>query len=341
MSIDENFQTLTIQGWVNKFAELYKNVDFNRRTEDLWMATIAHCSEMGEGIRRVNYPDIMEYAAHTFSWMCSFINRLNKTNDLLFNCTNSFCDIVFLKFPEICGHCKKNPCQCDASKIDMQKDKAADYEELLERWKRRGDSRQLNQWIPMFKDIYGGRIHITNLESIGFHFLEEAGEETLAIRSLVQLEKVLNAKIDGVNEEFLEQMISIESLVQQYAKCTRDPSVKNVEEPRKIKIDYDSREPAQVKLRIAKAKMDLIIEFADTFSWFCAILIKLSQIAENSNLPLEHYDLEKTLQRVYKLDGDSPLTCPTCESQNCKCLFFQKAEVNNEENKKSTNKKIK
>jgi len=323
-----------ISQWMKWFAQVYKDVDQCRSTEDLWMATMAHCSELGEGIRRVNYPDILKSAAHAFCWMCSFVNRCNTGGDLLFSLHNSLCEMVYLKFPERCGHCMSNPCQCDPSKMDAKKDKAAKYEDLLQKWLRKAGNYglTLTQWTQLFKDVFSGRIHLATLESIGFHFLEEAGEEASAVRQLVQFRGILDAQIEGVDKGFLEALTSINTLVPEYAVCMRDEKVYNPEKPSEPKVDLTSSDPAHVKARIVRAKMDLVIEFADMFSWFCAVLVKLEQIAQSSKLRSDGagLDIEESLKMVYAYDKGNPLLCPSCHNPECKCLFFlPKASENN------------
>lgn len=306
-----------ISDWTKNFASIYSRSDKGRGAEEFWIATMAHSSVIGESIRRVDYPQLMKAAAHTFCWMCCYVNYCNTTDDLLFYCKHSLCDIVFFKFPNVCGHCREIPCKCDPFKMDSQKDKAADYMKLLERWKdyRRTEGHRIKEWLNMFRDIYGGRIHLLTLESIGFHFLEEAGEEAKAVRQLVQMRGVLDGGIEGLDRSFLQEISGIEKLVEEYKKCERD-------EEGKPKIKMDSNALEHVKTRIVKAKMDFFIELADTFSWFCAILIKMLGIIKNNRIgELDDYNLEVFLEKEYKASSEG-LKCPTCDGRPCKCIFF-------------------
>ena len=74
-----------VKEWCQELEKLYGQADNNRRPEDLWIATMGHCSAVGEGIRRVSYSDLINSAAHAFCWMCSYVNLFNKTDDLLFS----------------------------------------------------------------------------------------------------------------------------------------------------------------------------------------------------------------------------------------------------------------
>jgi len=308
-----------IDYWIKLFGSLYSRSDRGRKPEEYWIATMAHCSGIGESIRRVDYPELIKSAAHAFCWICCFNNHLrNNKKDLLFYIDHSLCDIVFFKFPNICGHCFRNPCQCDPYKTDQKKDKAANYKRLLKEWtiNRKVEGHTIEEWLSIFRAIYGGQNHLLTLESIGFHFLEEGGEEALAIRQLMQL----RGKIERWSKEdklFLNRICKIEGLVDEYDKCARDDNGK----PR---IDMKSGSIQAIKNRIIKAKMDLVIELADTFSWFCAIQIKMLRILETIEIKKpEDYDLEEFLKKEYKL-GKGKLSCPTCKEGPCKCRFYPK-----------------
>ncbi len=259
-----NVDPRKVQEWCTEFAELYHEVDKQRSPEELWIATMAHCSAMGEGIRRANYSEIVESAAHAFCWMCSYVNLCNNTNDLIFRFDHSLCDMVYLKFPKQCGYCETVPCSCNPAKMDAKKDKSAKYERLYNIAKRDMPiNYSLSDWMEaVFKELYGGRIHMMTLESIGFHFLEEAGEEMMAVRQLIQFRNVLGANIDGIDESFLRKIFSMSELISEYKKCLNDPTLKKDPSGNKPIIDYTSLNPVQIKTRIVNAKMDFVIELA-------------------------------------------------------------------------------
>jgi hypothetical protein len=291
--------------------------------EDLWVATMAHCSSMGEAIRRVNYRDLVKFAAHCFCWICSYVNCCRSAQaDPLFAWNEILCDIVYFKFPGVCGHCRENPCKCKSENMDAREDKSVGYGALLQKWEvpsGRNDF-TLSNWLQMFRDIFGGRIHMSMLESIGFHFLEEAGEEALAVRKLVQLRGVLGAGIEGVDEDFVKSLRTVPGVVQAYMQVDIPKDDKG-----KWLIDFKSRDPSQVKARLVDAKMGFVIELADTFSWFCAILIKLKQILDSSKLYVEDFDIEAYLQKEYSSSGKG-LLCPTCKANPCACQFFHEVQ---------------
>jgi hypothetical protein len=94
------------------------------------------------------------------------------------------------------------------------------------------------------------------------------------------------------------------------------------------KIDYSSANPEILKARLLKGKMDLVIEFSDTFSWFCAVLLKLNEIIESEKLPIDiesGFDIEEELKSIYKSPNKTaPLVCYACKQKSCKCLFYPK-----------------
>ncbi len=308
-----------ISEWCKEFAELYHKHDRYRRPEEIWISTMAYCSTIGEDIRRLDYRELIDAAAHAFNWMCTFITTCNNTKDPLFRCENDFCDIVFFKFPNLCGHCLQSKCNCDSYEIDKKKDKISKYIDLYQEWKTFPEKTyRIEDWIKKFKRIYKGRIHLMTLDSIGFHFLEEAGEEIRAIRQLIQMRGVVNQKIKGVDGDFFRKSHNIDGLVGQYQECM---SALEPDKENKPFIDITSFDPKHIKARIVKGKMDLVVEFADTFSWFCAILIKLEMISESLKLDFNIYELEQYLISIYGPKGN-PIKCPTCESTDCKCIFF-------------------
>lgn len=305
--------------WSKEFRKLYAKHDVHRRPEEIWISTMAYCSTIGEDIRRIDYRELIESAAHAFNWMCTFVTACNTTEDPLFRCENDFCDIVYFKFPGVCGHCTESKCNCDSYEMDKKKDKASKYLDLYEKWKLFPKKKyKINDWIETFKKIYKGRIHLMTLDSIGFHFLEEAGEEIRAIRQLIQMRGVLHERINGVDDNFFKKLYDIGELVSQYKECM---NVLEKDKENKPKIDMVSRDSKHIKARIVKGKMDLVVEFADTFSWFCAILIKLEMISEGLCLDFNIHDLEQCLIAVYGPKGNQ-IKCSTCKEINCKCIFF-------------------
>jgi hypothetical protein len=197
--------------------------------------------------------------------------------------------------------------------MDAASNKGANYRKLLEQRKMLAnapDTYGLSQWLKTFNDIYGQNTHMLTLESIGFHFLEEAGEELTALRGLVQLKKVKDESLAGIDTAFLEKLATYEGIVELY------------EIHGTVKPETKKREPIAIMSRLVHAKMDMVTEFADTFSWFCSILNKTKSIAANcgENCQFAQDAFQDTLNRVYLRNG-SPC-CPSCDNSPCGCVFY-------------------
>jgi hypothetical protein len=155
------------------------------------------------------------------------------------------------------------------------------------------------------------------LDAIGFHFLEEAGEEAVGIRKILQLRGILAKGNSLIDHNYIRKLSTVEGLVEEYVYG----AFPREEKTGKPKIDLTSKEEEFIKARIVDAKMDLIIELSDTFSWFCAILIKLGMLLKESNLWSERYDIETYLNDEYGPEGED-LKCPVCRQNVCACLSF-------------------
>lgn len=293
------------------FSELYSKPDFERTPEQIWIAIMAHSSSIGESIRRSAFQELLYYAAHTFCWLCSFVNKCNEVEDDIFSCTESLCGMVSLKYPLKCGHCERDYCQCPAKGVDAQRDKSAQYGRLFEFRKgilKSVEEYSIASWKETFRNIYGDRVHIQTPETIGFHFLEEVGEGAVAVRSLSQLRKIVVEGIEGIDATFMNGLTAVDGIVEKYKTCYKPGP-----------IDYTSREPDILKWRIVDAKIRMVIEIGDTFSWFCAIMNKLEDILEASRFKLP--SLEEKLNEEY-FDDDGNPRCPTCKQKSCECVFF-------------------
>lgn len=332
-----NFNTIdcrTIKHWTKGFEKLYCLIDRKRSPEEFWNAAMAHISGIGEAIRRVHYRELLYSAAHAFCWMTCYVRKCNETEDKLFNFENNFSEIVGLKYPKVCGHCIKEKCNCDPVDIDLMKNKAVKYKKLLHKGKKIPlNTYTLSDWLLLFYKIYSGQIHLSTLESIGFHLLEEAGEEAKAVRQLVQFRGIIEAHINGIDENYLRKISNIQSLVDEYyismEKIKKIYKTESEKEARS-KIDLKSTNPDIIKARLVMGKMDFVIELADTFSWFCSVLLKLWKTIEEEDLEekiLKEFHIEEAMKKFYQSsDKAKPLICYACKETFCKCLFFPKLD---------------
>lgn len=294
--------------WMKIFSRVYADVDHGRSPEQIWIGVTAHCSKIGEAIRKIHSGDIMYFAAHAFCWLCSYVNRCNELTDDVFFSSECLSGMVSFKYPQVCGLCRDSPCVCEPEKTEKKKDKAADYEKLLRlREKTHFNAFTIAMWQETFGEVYRRQVPLLTLDTIGFHFLEEVGEAALAVRQLSQLKKILDREIPGIDRNYLQQLSTVPGVVENYQRHHKE------------KIVYGSKEPAMLKARLSDAKVSMMIEIADTFSWFCSILNKLATISKNCDFKLD--SLEVVLDSQYfNADGDP--WCPTCENSPCTCVFF-------------------
>lgn len=307
----------SIREWTDTFSGIYFQADSKRTPEQMWIAVMAHSSSIGESIRKVAFEELLDSAAHTFCWLCSFVSKCNTLQDSVFSIREPLCGIVSLKYPDVCGHCTQKPCDCDSVKAERATDKSAAYKELLERRRRILSSFEnytIEDSRKTFGEIYGGRIHIQTLENIGFHFLEEIGEAAVSVRKLSQLKGITQDNTTLIDTNFLQDLSTIDGIVNNYVRYN------------KPKLDYASKEPDMLKARLVEAKMSLAVEIGDSFSWFCAILNKLDFISKSIfKNPQDHPEilqpLEKILCKTY-IDSAGNARCPTCHSKPCSCVFY-------------------
>ena len=304
--------------WMKEYSSIYADADRERTPEQIWIAIMAHASTIGEAIRTFKVESLSISAAHTFCWLCSFINKCNELKSDVFSINETLSGVVTLKYPSRCGHCKKLPCQCDAVEMDAQTDKAANYKTLFQYRQPHLLSYAtwgIDEFLGMFNEIYAGRLHIQTLENIGFHFLEEVGEAAVAVRQLSQFNKITEHGIKGLDENFLNGLTTVDGLVENYEKYHN------------VEIKLSSRDPEILKARLVMAKMALVVEIGDTFSWFCGILNKMLSIEKAIwEKPEEHVackftGLEIALNKEY-FNGQGKAICPTCKSKPCSCTFF-------------------
>jgi len=300
------------------FKDIYSKPDSKTTPEQMWIAVMAHSSSIGESIRKFSFESLLNSTSHTFCWLCSFVNKCNTLDDDIFSIKGYLPEIVSLKYPMVCGHCQGKPCNCDPVKMERQKDKSAMYKQLLERRKRILASFQsycIEDSCKEFDDIYGGRIHIQSLENIGYHFMEEIGEAAVCIRQLSQLREITKYSNTKIDVNFIRQLSTIEGIVNNYV---------SIKPPKDI--NYASRNPNMLKARVVEAKMGLVIEIGDSFSWFCSILNKLNSISLSIyDHPKEHPEILKPLETVLKeeyLDSSGQPRCPSCKRSHCECVFY-------------------
>lgn len=312
------FKPKSIAEWESVFAHIYTDVDSKRTTEQMWTAVMAHTSVIGESVRKVAFHDIIKAASSTFCWLASFTSKCSRLENNIFTINHSLSQIVSYKNPKVCGRCLRSVCECEPLEMDLIQDKAGQYDNLFNEWKQiknSVDDYTIDDYKGIFRKIYGARIYIQSLESIGFHFLEEIGEAAVCVRELSQLRNIVNSET-GVELEFIKEISSIPSLVEQYASL--NDTIK--------KIDVSLKEPEMLMARAVKAKIGLLIEIGDSWSWLFSIMNKLDMISNFVfTKPEKHPEfmipLERLLQEKY-LDEEGNPQCHACKKESCECVFY-------------------
>lgn len=224
---ENNHSEVSLEVWQDYFSQLYseRNKDFTPEVSSfIWLKVIEKATVVGESIRKKNFNDASKALARVFCWLCSFST---KNSDMLD--TKSLSEIVWYKYPKICSTCaqeldtelmrelenkKALKCRCDQNVEDISGKHVNN--EILEEYRRLDKPIKLDEWVDMFRVIYGHRLHLQSLDSICFHFVEEVGEVTTALRNYRELE----INIDPKNVE-------------------RDKILKLMDPVRKNDTDYD------------------------------------------------------------------------------------------------------
>lgn len=331
---------LEIENWAKKLGGLYINADSDRRPEECWNAVMAHISGIGESIRKTDYPELMANAARAFTWIVAYVHKCNNLPaEDPFCIKNGFTEIIGLKYPHCCGHCTHKPCDCDAKKMDATQDKEAKTIKLFKEWKQiiQGNKWKMKDWLNTFMEVYSQNNHVQSLESIGFHLLEEAGEEAKAVRKLVQLRDSEGGIKDITGTDIFTSTTDIIELVPEYHK--RLSYLKKLYHEDSVKgaisaIEYTKTDSELLISRYILVKMEVITELADTFSWFCGVLLKVKNIMNNTidemKLPKaqkkqlqKQYDLEECVKELFGYANQKlPLLCYQCKKSICECKYI-------------------
>jgi hypothetical protein len=326
---------ITIKEWTSYFSELYYKKDKKRSPAEFWCTVTAHLSQVGEAIRRHDYETLEDSSVHAFEWMCSFVNYLNNTENPLFKLNQSLSEIVGFKYPDRCGHCMKKRCNCIPKQVDAVRDKAAIYNKLLDfftkKTKKVFDTYTTQDWFKTLDHIFGNNIYLQSLETLGFHLLEEAGEEAQALVSLQQFQSVSTGKIKWLDPGKIENLSTIKGLVDAF-----DASVKEIKPLLGYKgtndalknIQESDVKPEVLRMRVVKAKMGLVIELADTFSWLFSILIKYTTLSSDTRerkLWNKDYSFfEDKIIKIFTYDAgnERKLACYLCGQRECICKYY-------------------
>lgn len=181
----------TLKEWQIFFDKIYFDIDTQRYGDDfgnmskMWLHLSEDSSDIARGIRKINYGDVVDKLVRVFCWYCSFTSKLNIDLD----------ELIWHYFPYVCPTCynEAGACICGMKKeafIGFTQKKQKD-ENILKIFRQKNEKIKpinLNEYVKMFRDIYGNTSKSVTLEAVYLHFNEELGEVSRIIR-LIELEK--------------------------------------------------------------------------------------------------------------------------------------------------------
>jgi NTP pyrophosphatase (non-canonical NTP hydrolase) len=283
-----------IADWEGTFEGLYGQANEGRPIEQIWVAVMAQCSELGEGLRKGNLQEILVEAADVFEWLCTFVSALRSGRAGVFREPFCLSRTVSLKYPGVCGRCygvegelddNKLPepskrlslhCVCPPRKMEGTNDKPVAYGRAY-RYNERAntaltfDEFTILDWQRVFDRTFERNAHFSTIEMIGYHFLEEAGEVAVAVRHLSQLRRA--ADIPEMTGLLVEWGTDVGKLA---AYCDAHDLT------RKEKLDYTALGIDPLLDRVAFGKIHVLLELGDMFSWLCSLLNKMEASVEQN-----------------------------------------------------------
>lgn len=189
----------------------------------MWSRVVEDASKVAEGIRKDQPTEALVHLAHVFQWTLNFVTRLQKEDQTQIG-LNSYSfsvgidkvgneipykfktieDVLWYKYPGICTHCVGSECGCPGSFV--QKEYEAEKRINDCRRKKRGRPRTLSEWDETLGAIFK-RVHRTqSVADMGFHFLEEVGEVSRAIRRLLTADKLREGNI---RDQVIQRQINL------------------------------------------------------------------------------------------------------------------------------------
>ncbi len=323
----------SLNDWFEGFAKLYAVPDSKREPEHFWIGVMAHFSSVGEAIRQYEFLRIYETSAHAICWLLCFANKLRTTDDLIFKIDEPIWRLAGFKFPKKCGHCMQEACNCSQYEREGNNSKEFKYGEWLpELDKVEAELKHftLRAWMEMYRKIFGKKMELRPLDSIGFKLLEEGGETAKAIRSLTQFRGVIHDHTVDIDGSFLEEIITIKGIVEKHTALTNELKKRyNVTDGKDVRNHVKSHDMdlTAIKWKIADFKLNLVSEYCDSFSWLCSLLDKCNHI--HGKLELENeadkdkWDIEKKLSEIYESKhATESLKCYACHKASCECIIF-------------------
>lgn len=327
------FAERSLSDWLDGFSKLYAVPDSKREPEHFWIGVMAHFSSVGEAIRQYEFLKIYSTSAHAICWLLCFANKLRTTDDLIFKIDEPIWRLAGFKFPKKCGHCMNEKCDCSQYEREGNKSKEFKYGGWLAELDKVEPEIKLFtlcEWMEMYCKIFGKKMELRPLDSIGFKLLEEGGETAKAIRALTQFRGVIEDHTVDIDGKFLEEISTISGMVEKHTDLTNELKKRyNVIEGKDIRqhVKSDDMDSTVIKWKITDFKLNLVSEYCDSFSWLCSLLDKCNHIHGKLDLRNEadkkKWNIEKKLSEIYGSNYAAELLkCYACHKESCECIIF-------------------
>lgn len=155
------------------FKEIYGERNEDKLPEQVFLHLVEEAGELAEALRKDTLKEIVENLPDVYAWLCSFATHSGIELE----------KAVWKKYPSVCPYCGKSKnCICIAHMNYLPEEKR---EEILEAWRSKTENmpKTLEEWLDMFKKLYGDVNQVMHFSDVGFHFMEEVGEVAMAIRN--------------------------------------------------------------------------------------------------------------------------------------------------------------
>jgi NTP pyrophosphatase (non-canonical NTP hydrolase) len=205
-----NYDKVPLRMWQEHFKTIYGKKNSRLRPEDIWFRVLENASKVAENLRRYKYAKAFESLAHVTCWISGFATRQKKDLET----------VVWKKYPYICPYCRKDtdevirPCSCGIKRVELEEANSYVKETMIrdemmkyfaDKFKNLQPSK-LDDWIVMYKKLYGNVIYSIPIEHIGFHLMEEIGEVSRVLRRKKEFEdRVKNGKEKGTDHDIARQ----------------------------------------------------------------------------------------------------------------------------------------
>lgn len=275
----------SLEFWVEKFTEIYKHHHMNREVTEMWLPVVQFGSKIAEDIRKAEYGMVHEHLAHAFAWFFTMIGRCKNFKDFthpFYRIEKNLSELIGFKYPNKCGHCASNPCDCAKQRMALERTEDKEVQEkklnrARELFNKTYPNWTIQNWVNMFAEIYSNLIYSMSIESITFHLMEEIGEVARALRGLIEYEGSLGIQLD---------------------------------------LEYKN----DLEAKKASFKFELADVFSWLISVY--IKLRLIEMGLGIKSEQEFKTLSEDIWAQYGIPEEDRLFCAKCKKNPCGCIFY-------------------